>query len=332
VISRARSASAAGMTNLRNRWLLAADWVGVTEPRKIVPGEVYCITRRCSRREYLLRPDEETKAIFDYCLAEAAARFGIGLIAWEAMSNHYHAVVHDPKGCLPEFLEHLHKMVAKVMNDRWGRSENFWSSHETCVTRLVSIQDILEKVVYVLCNAVAADLVDHVHDWPGSSSLGYMGGKTTTHRRPKYYFRQDGAMPEVVTLRAKVPSRITKHESTASWWERVRKAVAEREKTLRERRAEKKRRVFGRKAIMRVRHTDAPQTPSTKGKLRPHIACKNKKRRIQELEALQAFRKAYREARESWAKGKRRVTFPFGTYRLLSLGVRCAASPAHALR
>ena len=82
---------------------------GVTQPRQIIPGETYLITRRCTRREYLLRPDDETNAVFDYCLAEAAARYGIGLIAWTAMSNHYHAVVHDPKGCLPAFLEQFHK-------------------------------------------------------------------------------------------------------------------------------------------------------------------------------------------------------------------------------
>lgn len=303
---------------------------GVTQPRQIVPGEVYFLTRRASRREYLLRPDSETNAVFDYCLAEAAARFGIGLIAWKAMSNHYHAVVHDPNGRLPAFLEHFHKMVAKVMNARWDRSENFWSSEETCVTRLVSNNDIFEKVLYVLCNAVAADLVDRVHDWPGSSSLGYFGGKVTKHRRPKFYFRDDGAMPKVVSLRATLPSRITKNESTASWWQRVRKGLAAREETLRERRMKEKRRVLGRKAAMRVAHTDAPKTDkaATKGKLRPHIACKDKERRILELEALQAFRATYAEARQSWAKGDRRALFPFGTYRLLGIGVRCAGPPS----
>jgi putative transposase len=303
----------------------------VTQPRQIVPGETHFITRRCSRGEFLLRPDEETSAIFDYCLGEAAARFGIGLIAWEAMSNHYHAVVHDPKGCLPEFLEHLHKMVAKVMNKRWDRWENFWSSEETCVTRLVTNHDIFEKVLYVLCNPVAADLVDRVHDWPGSSSFGYMSGKTTTHRRPKYFFRQgaDSAMPKFATLRATLPSRITKNESTASFWQRVRKGVAEREETLRTMRAKAKRRVFGRKAVMRISHTDAPRTETIKrGGLRPAIACKDKERRILELEALKAFRAAYASARKSWAKGERRATFPYGTYRLLSLGVRCAGPPS----
>ena len=300
---------------------------GVTQPRQIMPGETYLITRRCTQRTYLLRPDEETSAVFDYCLAEAAARHRIDLIAWKAMSNHYHAIVHDPKGQLPAFLEHFHKMVAKVMNARWDRHENFWSSEETCVTRLINNNDIFEKILYVLCNPVAADLVDRVHDWPGSSSLDYFDGKATKHRRPKFYFWEGGVMPKVVELRATLPSRITKHESAESFWKRVRKALAAREETLREERIRAKRRVFGRKAVLRVPHTDAPQTVTNRGGIRPCIACLDEERRTQEIEALQAFRAAYADARLKWAAGNRRVTFPFGTYHLRALGVRCADRP-----
>jgi putative transposase len=304
--------------------------LGVTQPRKIVPGETYLITRRCTRREYLLRPDADTTAVFDYCLAEAAARYGIGLIAWTAMSNHYHAIVHDPNGRLPAFLEQFHKMVAKVMNARWDRWENFWSTEETCVTRLINDNDIFEKVLYVLCNPVAADLVDRVHDWPGSSSLDYFDGKVTEHRRPKFYFcaSDKGVMPEVVELRATLPARITKNESSASFWKRVRKALATREEMLREKRIEEKRRVFGRKAVMRVSPTDSPKTATKRGGLRPCIACLDEDRRTLELQALEEFRAAYAVARLSWAAGNRRAKFPFGTYRLLQLGVRCTDPPS----
>jgi REP element-mobilizing transposase RayT len=318
-----------GAKNSSNRWGRAADEIGVTAPRRIVPGETYFITRRCTQRTYLLRPDAETNAIFAYCLAEAAERHHIDLVGWNPMSNHHHAIAHDPEGRLPAFLEHFHKMMAKAMNARWGRAENFWSSEETCVTRLVTNHDILEKLVYVLCNPVAADLVDRVQDWPGLSSLAYMGKKETKHHRPKFYFRNadDSPMPKIVTLRAKVPSRITKHESAASFWDRVRKAVREREATLRERRMKEKRRVMGRKAVLRTPHTEAPKTEAVRGKLRPHIACKDKERRLLELEALKEFRAAYAAARVRLAAADRRATFPYGTYRLLALGVRCAPPP-----
>jgi REP element-mobilizing transposase RayT len=297
----------------------------MTAPRRIVPGEVSLITRRCTRREFLLRPDTETNAIFDYCLAEAAERCGIGLVAWKALSNHYHAVVYDPHGRLPEFLERFHKMVAKCLNRRWDRWENFWSSEETCVTKLVTNQDIFDKVLYVLCNPIAADLVGRIADWPGASSLGYMKGKAKTHRRPKGgYFRDDRAMPKAATLRAMVPPRITEYETAAAWRSRLLAALTERETTILSERTKQKRRVIGRRAVLRATHTEAPPTTAIHRKLRPCIACKDPERREVELTALQEFRARYLEERDKWMAGDRRAVFPAGTYRMRVLGQRCA--------
>lgn len=44
-------------------------------PREVLPARFYMITRRCTQRQFLLRPDRETNNNFLYCLAEAAARF-----------------------------------------------------------------------------------------------------------------------------------------------------------------------------------------------------------------------------------------------------------------
>jgi REP element-mobilizing transposase RayT len=173
---------------VRNDWGAAADRARVTAPRRIVPGDIHHVTRRCSRREFLLVPDDVTKKIVEYCLAEAAGRFKVGLIAWCVMSNHYHAVLHDPKGNLPAFLEHFHKMVAKAMNARWDRWENFWSTEETCVTRLVSDQDVFDAVVYVLANPLAADLVAagtgrSLSRWPRPALLSGLYGFHSGHSR-----------------------------------------------------------------------------------------------------------------------------------------------------
>ena len=43
-------------------------------PRQVIPGRFYMITRRCTQRQFLLRPDEQTNNAFLYCLAEAAQR------------------------------------------------------------------------------------------------------------------------------------------------------------------------------------------------------------------------------------------------------------------
>lgn len=318
---------AAHGTNSRNVGRQRPIGRGVTAPRNIVPGEIHHVTRRCTRREFLLAPGETTNEIFNYLLAEAAARFNIGLIAWCVMSNHYHAVLHDPDGRLPAFLEHFHKMVAKTLNARWGRWENFWSTEETCVTRLVSDQDVFEAVVYVLANPLAADLVDRYSDWPGSSAYEYLDGKQTMHQRPAFYFKDDGVMPAAVTLSTMLPRRITKRESRAAWTARLRTALAEREKALRCKRITDKRALAGRKKVLSLKHTDAPRTKAPRRELRPAIACRDPERRKVELAALEDFRARYRDARVRWCAGNRRVEFPSPTYRLRAFGVRCAPFP-----
>ena len=109
----------------------------MSTPREVLPDRTYMITRRCTQRQFLMRPDRETNNAFIYCLAEAAARYRIEIIFTVAMSNHHHTGFHDPEGNYPAFLEHFHKFFAKCQNALRGRWENFWSSEQTSVVRLV---------------------------------------------------------------------------------------------------------------------------------------------------------------------------------------------------
>ena len=61
----------------------------MTAPRYVVPNKVYLLTRRTLERRYFLRPDARTNAILLYLVAVAAARYGIGIIAFVFMSSHY---------------------------------------------------------------------------------------------------------------------------------------------------------------------------------------------------------------------------------------------------
>lgn len=301
-----------------------ADAVCVTAPRQIIPQRTSLITRRCAQRQFLLRPDRKTREAFDYCLAEAASRYGIQLVAWFAMSNHYHAVAHDPDGRLPEFLEHFHKMVAKTMNARLGRWENFWSSEPTCVTHLPTGSDISEKVVYVLANAVAAHLVDRAGQWPGSSSFDYLDGRETVHARPRgAFFSENGRMPAEVKLRMEIPSSALGTETRASWMRRVCEAIEEREKLAAEDRRTTGHPLVGRKAVLRMSPFDSPNTSTPRRKLQPAIACKNKEMRLRLIEMLKGFRKLYEQARALFVGRDRGVEFPAGTYRFRTLGACC---------
>jgi REP-associated tyrosine transposase len=54
----------------------------MTAPRATLPGCYYLITRRCTQRQFLLRPGNKTNQAFLYCLAEAAARYGIEIAGY----------------------------------------------------------------------------------------------------------------------------------------------------------------------------------------------------------------------------------------------------------
>ena len=149
----------------------------MTLPRQVMPGRFYMVTRRCTQRQFLLRPDAATNNAFIYCLAEAAQRFGIDVLLPSAMSNHHHTVIYDRHGTLPAFTEHFHKLLAKCQNALRGRWENLWASEQVCVVHLVDSADVMRKLVYAATNPVKDRLVERVHHWPGVNGLAALLGR-----------------------------------------------------------------------------------------------------------------------------------------------------------
>jgi REP element-mobilizing transposase RayT len=307
-----------------------ADGTGVTLPRPVVAGRTYLLTRRCTQRQFLLRPDDEVRQIYEYCLAEAAARFQITLFAWVAMSNHQHIVARDNLANLPEFVAHLNKMTAKALNAYWGRRENLWATEQPNNVWLVDKGATFGKLIYVLANPVAEDLVDSVSEWPGASSLALcLSGATRTVERPRCFFSERGVMPDVVPLRAeRLPG--FEHLTLATWSERVLAALHTAEARARKRRAETGKRVLGRRAILRALPTDRASTNEPLRSLKPRLACRDRARMVGALEGLRGFWEAYRSALER-LKARRPAMFPAGTYRARRFGARCADEPPVAL-
>jgi REP element-mobilizing transposase RayT len=126
---------------------------------KCCPGPRTLVTRRCSQRQFLLLPTERTNGIVRYCLARAVERSGVQAHAFCVMSNHYHLEVTDPGTARPEFMRYLNGFLARALNAAHGRWVNFWAPESSSAVRLVSPDDIVEKVAYALANPVAAGLV-----------------------------------------------------------------------------------------------------------------------------------------------------------------------------
>jgi REP element-mobilizing transposase RayT len=286
----------------------------MTLPRQVVPGRDYMVTRRCSERRFFLRPDTDTNNAFIYCLVLAAMRAKVDVTFAVAMSNHHHTGIHDPDGNFPIFTEHFHGLLARCQNAYLGRFEGFWSSEPTSVVHLVEPNDILDKMTYAFTNPAAADLVDAVEEWPGVATFqATITGGHLTATRPKHFFRDDGNMPEVVSMRIARPhgfEDLGQSEWASLVTERVRSAEAEN----RRRRAAKGITVLGRGRILAQKPFACPESHAPRFQLSPRVAAKSKWARTETLRRNRGFVDKYRDAFRSHMAGLAGIVFPFGTY------------------
>ena len=281
-------------------------------PRQILPGGIYMITRRCTQRQFLLRLDDDTNQSIEYCLAEAAQRFGIQIILPSWLSNHHHTLVYDPNGTISQFVEHLHKFTAKSINCLRGRWENLWSCEPVCQVRLEEPADVIDKLVYAATNPVKDHLVERVEHWPGVNGLAdLLEGRSRVVRRPRHFFRADGPMPESVTLELTLPAALGDPDEVRRQI-RERVAAVEQEAAAARRRAGKT--VLGRRAVLRQSWRSQPASSAPRrGGLRPRVAARSKWARIEALLRNRVFLASYREAYTRWRAGLPAV-FPAGTY------------------
>lgn len=271
------------------------------------------VTRRCTQRQFLLRPDKETNNAFVYCLAIAAQRYDITVLDFIQMSNHLHDQIYDPHGNTPAFCEHFHKLLAKCMNALRGRWENFFSSEQVCVVRIERTHDLIEKLVYIATNPVKAGLVERVADWPGASGYtALMTGRPLRATRPKHFFTEDGTMPESIELHLTIPPELGDREQIL---EKVRARVEEVEREEAAKRAANGTRVMGAYAVRRQSWRETPTSREPRRGLRPTVAARNFWVRMEALLRKRDFVIAYREARCALLAGSP-IPFPAGTYGL----------------
>jgi putative transposase len=284
----------------------------VSHPRRILPGETYLLTRRCCQRTFRLRPSPETNRIFAYCLAFAAWRTGVLVHAACVMSNHHHLVVTDVHGLLPNFLRELHRLTAKALNASQGQWENLWAGEPCNVVRLVTDEDIEDKIAYVVANPVVAGLVEKPEDWPGFLTWG-----AAVHyvERPEAYFRENGTCPPTLTLRIEPPGgRNTEPVSPQSSVDRVHRLVADKVAAAHKALRAAGRRFLGKAAALSSSLARHARSYEERFGAVPAFAAQQRDVRDGLRRIEQIFRECYRVALKRWRTGFREVLFPSGTW------------------
>jgi putative transposase len=284
----------------------------MAHPRRIVPGDTYLVTRRCSQRALRLRPCKETNQIFAYCLAFATEKTGVVLHAACVMSNHIHLVVTDPRGVLPNFLRELHRLTAKAMNALQGQWENLWAAEPCNVVRLITDTDIEEKIAYVVANPVAAGLVSEPSHWPG---LLEWGEKARPVPRPSSYFRERGTCPPELRLCLERPRiRDGGPARLQDWNQRVGRSIEAKVRTAQHAIRRVGGTFLGRAAILAKSFTQHARSREERFVTIPTFAAMAPSVRDRMRRLERHFRTAYRARLERWRSGSRDAPFPFGTW------------------
>jgi putative transposase len=305
------------------------------------------VSRRIAQRLLRLRPTSAEPAldvirwVFVYCVGWAAKLNAIELHALVVLGNHWHAVLTDTgdETALSKFLHRVHLFVSKLLNVKQGEGENLWAARAPSVVHLATREDVLDKLVYVIVNAAAANLVDAPEDWPGLHTTAQdVGARVLVARRPTWFFRQprqrrEDAEGEEAPLATpdEVRVEITKPpvfaDLTDEEFRRVLQGAVDAR--LAELRAARTRPPLGPAAILAQDPLSRPGPSLPDRDVSPRVACKDRWRRIELLTTLKEFFVSYRAAWEQWraarteeARGK--VVFPAGTYWMrVKYGVTC---------
>jgi putative transposase len=138
--------------------------------RHYIPGQVWHITHRCHKREFLLKFAKDRKRWLQW-LYEARRRYGLVILNYSVTSNHIHLLVFggDDRDVIPNSIKLIAGRAGQEFNQRKKRRGAFWEDryHATAVE---SGEHLLRCLVYIDLNMVRAGVVKHPSEW---SFCGY---------------------------------------------------------------------------------------------------------------------------------------------------------------
>lgn len=134
--------------------------------RHYVPDQIWHITQRCHKREFLLKFKQDRQRWIQW-LFEAKRRFGLVVLNYVATSNHIHLIVKDDsdRRIIPQAVGLIAGRTAREYNRRKHRKGAFWEDryHSSAIE---TGEHLLRCLVYIDLNMVRAGVVDHPSKWP----------------------------------------------------------------------------------------------------------------------------------------------------------------------
>ena len=181
----------------------------MTSPRFIRAGRTWLVTRRTTRRHFLLRPDADgtTQQIYWYTTAVLARKFGIRVHAVQMLSTHMHEVLTDVRGELPAFVRERNRALANALKRHRHWPEEVFQRGPASYVELYGTTALLREIGYTVANCVEAGLVRSPDKWPGVTvSADDIGRRVVEVERPAMYFDPTNPVwPERASLPIEMP-------------------------------------------------------------------------------------------------------------------------------
>ena len=133
--------------------------------RHYIPGQIWHITHRCHKREFLLKFAKDRRRWLQW-LYEAKKRYGLVVLNYAVTSNHIHLllVCDDDRDVIPNSIKLISGRTGQEYNQRKNRKGAFW---EDCyhATAVESGEHLFQCLVYIDLNMVRAGIVEHPSEW-----------------------------------------------------------------------------------------------------------------------------------------------------------------------
>lgn len=270
-------------------------------------------------RFFLLRPDPDSTIarIVIYCLALAAAQFGLLVHAVCVMSTHYHVVVTDVRGVLPRFLHRFNRLLALAVQCHRGWGEEVFNKSQTSRVELCSVEAILDRMAYVLANPVAAGAVYTGDDWPGLRTRARdIGNRTLRADKPAVYFHAP-CWAASASVKVTWPAQVLEVMSAEEARSCLIALVEEHEKKPRTERKKRGEKILGARRCTRVPIDTRATAYEVWGALNPTFATGRDRALYDEMVMRRrAFRADHRASFERWQAGDHSVLFPAYTWKM----------------
>ena len=134
--------------------------------RHYIPGQVWCLTHRCHKREFLFKLVRDRRRWIQW-LFEARKRYGLVILNYTVTANHIHLLVADDedRDVIPNSIKLVAGRTVQEFNIRKKRKGAFWEDRYHA-TAIENGEHLLRHLVYIDLNMVRAGVVKHPSEWP----------------------------------------------------------------------------------------------------------------------------------------------------------------------